>query len=434
MRRLAFGLRNRHLRKYRFRLSATALLVLCVFAAINGDSELVRSTGIERDASDITVSFDAFQESSYRLERKLNLTDPSWQSVNNITATSNGPAQIVDTNAANLSKAFYRVNLTGCDATLPSNSSDPLQYAAAMELCQITTEQGTASGLISAALTLASGTGTPAIVSRAIRTSFGNNNLPLAGASFVVLSTGAAAAPGQVNPAYNAFQPGVNTGTSSAAPSDWLAANAGHFPNAPGCPATTGGTTAFNPVMLTLRLRVPSYAHSFKVSAKFFSSEFPEWVCSPYNDFFVALLDSTYTGTSANPVDKNLAVYIAPNSNRYPLGVNLASGNTGLFTDCVNGTTGCAPGGVAGTTSTCTSTSGLAGTGFDVADPGKCNGNSVVGGATAWLSIRGNVVPGEIITLRFAIWDTSDGTYDSLVLLDNFAWSAETVTPGTTLE
>jgi hypothetical protein len=185
--------------------------------------------------------------------------------------------------------------------------------------------------------------------------------------------------------------------------------------------------------MLTLRIRVPNEAHSFKVSAKFFSSEFPEWVCSSYNDFFVVLLDSTYSGTPANPTDKNLAVYITPDSRHYPVGVNLVSGNTGLFTDCVNGTTGCA-GGTLGSTATCTGTSGLTGTGFDVADPGQCNANSLVGGATSWMNIRGNVVPGEVITLRFAIWDTGDGTYDSLVLLDNFEWSSQTVTPGATLE
>ena len=43
----------------------------------------------------------------------------------------------------------------------------------------------------------------------------------------------------------------------------------------------------------------------------------------------------------------------------------------------------------------------------------------------------GNVVPGEIIELRFAIWDSYDGFGDSLVLLDNLTWSPATVTPGT---
>ena len=39
---------------------------------------------------------------------------------------------------------------------------------------------------------------------------------------------------------------------------------------------------------------------------------------------------------------------------------------------------------------------------------------------------RANVVPGEIITLRIAIWDTSDHVLDSLAVFDAFQWSIET--------
>ena len=44
--------------------------------------------------------------------------------------------------------------------------------------------------------------------------------------------------------------------------------------------------------------------------------------------------------------------------------------------------------------------------------------------ATGWLQTRSNVVAGEEITLRFAIWDTGDEVLDSTVLLDNFRWDA----------
>jgi hypothetical protein len=63
-----------------------------------------------------------------------------------------------------------------------------------------------------------------------------------------------------------------------------------------------------------------------------------------------------------------------------------------------------------------------------------CGASNLAGGGTDWLVIRGNVVPGEIIELRFALWDTADGIYDSVVLLDNFAWSPNTVTPGTSVQ
>src|SRR5690606_26834168 len=115
----------------------------------------------------------------------------------------------------------------------------------------------------------------------------------------------------------------------------------------------------------------------------------------------------------------------------YPVGVNLAHGNTGLFTQCVNGTTGCL--GTNGTISTCQSTEQLAGTGFDRPAAGSCDLNSLSGGGTGWLTTSGNVKGGEIITLRIAIWDTSDQRLDSLVVLDNFQWSVDTSDPGTVI-
>ena len=101
---------------------------------------------------------------------------------------------------------------------------------------------------------------------------------------------------------------------------------------------------------------------------------------------------------------------------------------------CLNGATGCALGSVAGSTTTCSSTAGLAGTGFDFTTPGECNSNSLMGGGTGWLTIQGNVVPGETITLRLAIWDVNDGFSDSTVLLDNFTWLPVNVVPGTFLQ
>jgi hypothetical protein len=38
-----------------------------------------------------------------------------------------------------------------------------------------------------------------------------------------------------------------------------------------------------------------------------------------------------------------------------------------------------------------------------------------------------------VIKLRIAVWDTSDGMYDSLALIDNFQWSVEASTPGTVI-
>jgi hypothetical protein len=297
-------------------------------------------------------------------------------------------------------------------------------------MCQTATEVDRNPGLISATLTLADKTGTPAAASHSIRTAFGTNVIPPFGAAMVVLATGAAASQGQTNPSFTAPQPGADNGTSGPAPPDWLSANGGTFPSAPGCPPASG-STVFDPVMLKLRIRVPNNARSFTLDANFYSSDFPEYVCSATNDMFVALLDSAYTGVPANPADKNLAVYVAPSLAKYPLGVNLAQDNTGLFTQCVNGVIGC-NNFTSSSISTCTSTSDLTGTGMDVAD-GVCYAGSMVGGATGWLSISGNVLPGETIELRLGIWDSVDHSYDSLILLDHLRWSHATVTPGVAL-
>jgi hypothetical protein len=117
---------------------------------------------------------------------------------------------------------------------------------------------------------------------------------------------------------------------------------------------------------------------------------------------------------------------------KYPVGVNLAFGDTGLFSQCVNGGTGCA-GGSSGSISTCTGTSELTGTGMDQARSGSCDTNSLIGGGTGWLTTNGNVKAGEIITLRIAIWDTSDDILDSLAVIDNFKWSVDNSMPGTVI-
>jgi len=324
-----------------------------------------------------------------------------------------------------------------CDSGLPSNSPTPMDYAKGIDLCQTTTTTDVRWGVIDAKLTLADGSSVPATQSHSIRPRFGTNVVPKLGASFIELSTGYAAGEGDTNPAYHDFESGDATGngTNSGFPADFVAANSGKLPNAPNCPAPDMSTGANDPVMLTLTVRVPTNAKSFTLSTNFFSSEFPEYTCSEFNDFFVVLLDSKYAGMNPNPTDKNLAFYSPPNStDKYPVGVNLASGNTGLFTQCVNGKIGCAENPfTTKSIATCTSQNDLAGTGFDTPDSGSCDATSVEGGGTGWLVTAGNVVGGEIITLRIAIWDTSDHRLDSMAIIDGFTWSVDEASPGTVI-
>jgi hypothetical protein len=351
-----------------------------------------------------------------------------------------------------------------CDQGLASNSASALDFAKAIDLCQQTTEAPALKdkrwGVIGAGLLKADGSANPAARSHAIRNGFGSAIKPKKGAQIAVLSTGSAADEADQSPAYVSFQAPVtnscllagtcpdDTGTKSPYPADWLAANGGNLPNAPGCPDpdplndSDPANPAKNPMMLKVRVRVPTNAKSFSVATYFLSAEYPEWVCSPYNDFFVALLDSQFSpapGEQPNPKDKNLASYTSPQNKVYPVGVNLAFGDTGLFSVCKNGQTGCANGATLGSTSKCTSNAELAGTGFEIANPaatfasdvGYCGSNNQLGGGTGWLVTTGNVKPGETMELRFAVWDTNDPWYDSVVLLDAFQWSVTATQPGT---
>jgi hypothetical protein len=106
-----------------------------------------------------------------------------------------------------------------------------------------------------------------------------------------------------------------------------------------------------------------------------------------------------------------------------------------LFRECQNGTGGCSgspqyPFEI----NTCTSTAQLPGTGFDEGASGACDSGSLAGGGTGWLTTSGNVVGGEVMTLRIAIWDTSDQIYDSTVIVDGFQWSVEASEPGTVID
>lgn len=306
--------------------------------------------------------------------------------------------------------------LASCDGGLGSNSSDPTDYARAIDLCKFTTDgaQGPQKtwGVISGTLTRADGVGGIAGNARSIRTDFGTGGVvPQQNASLAILSTGSAADQNDANPGFTTYVSTVN-GTSSGAPGDWLGANGGNFPNAPGCPGPPN-TSANDSAMLKLRVRVPTNAQSFSVQMHFFSAEWAEWVCTAYNDLFVALIDSS-NGT--NPPDKNIAIYTTAQQQKYPVGVNIACAAPGLFTECTNGVitkcnnqqyNGCSLG-----------TGPLAGTGMQSE------------GGTGWLKMSGNVTPGETMEIRFAIWDTGDAAYDSVVLLDDWVWSVQASQPG----
>lgn len=318
-----------------------------------------------------------------------------------------------------------------CDNGIASNTGDPLQYARAIDLCQFTSENAQGEdriwGVITGSLTLANGNGSPNANSRSVRNGFGSNISNQLGSRLAVISSGHAADSNDSNPNFAQYQDGQQLGTSSAFPADWFSANNNQLPNAPGCP-DVAGNSAFDPVQLRLRIRVPTNANSFSAKMYFFSAEYPEYVCTAFNDFFVTLVDSA---DQDNPGDKNIAIYTQGN-NTYPVGVNILKAANGLFTQCSNGQiTQC---GTASNYNGCQGVTELIGTGFDITGSTlySCGYNGRHGGGTGWLTMSGNVVPGETMEIRFTIWDTSDGLFDSTVLLDSWEWSVQASEPGVT--
>lgn len=364
----------------------------------------------------------------------------------------------IDDNCNGKVDLFDTEDTFACDTGLASSSNNAEDYAKALGICR-NTEENPANksqkswGLISAEILRADGTALAFSGAKSIRTGFGQNIATLEGTSLVVLSSGIAADGTQTNPGPNGGAPtggnvsethspsssvNISTCTDPRCIKDWYstpnlplkAANA--LPSSPGCSTGGNSPTANDSVMLRVRLRAPTNARAFSFNSYFFSAEYPEFVCSTFNDQFVALVD-TPGGTPSplpNPVDKNLLVYSdLSTQSKWPIGINIANG-TGLFAVCdpsvSQSGSSCFDADVSNKSCTLGAT-GLAGTGFQVGNFGTCP----IGGGTFWLTTAGNVIPGGIVEIRMGIWDVGDSAYDSLALIDGFKWLTNATLPGT---
>lgn len=261
-----------------------------------------------------------------------------------------------------------------CDDTLALEDPDPLHGAFAVELCKQATAGGKDHGLLSAQYVRADGSAAAASQHLGILEGFGPNVHARRGARVLALSSGRARIEGQPG-ACNALTCTGN-GVGSAPPG---------FPqDVPGC----AGATAINDdIALEVRLRAPTNATGYKFNFKFYTFEYPEWVCTAFNDQFISLVSPAPMGS----VNGNVSF----DSQLKPVSVNVA-----YFDVCA----GCPLG-----------TAELAGTGF-----GTWND----AGGTGWLVTQAPVSGGEEISIRWAIWDTGDTAWDSTALVDGFEWIA----------
>jgi hypothetical protein len=366
----------------------------------------------------------------------------------------------IDDNCNNLVDLFDTLDTQPCDQGLQSNTQVGGDYAKAIGVCRQTTLGAPLPqrtwGLIDATILRADGRALQATGDDwsgiSIRPKFGSTIVPLNGSAMAVLSSGIASDAAQTQPGPNGGAPtGTNVTYIDVPPQvtdvsqcsspmcvrDWFMTpnpplkQAAQLPAAPNCGGTLGApSTANDSIMLVLTMRAPTNARAFSFNSFFLSAEYPEWVCTTFNDQYIALVD-TPSGTPspiANPVDKNLMTYVK-GGKKYPIAINIAGiGGTTLFSVCdALSESGPCMGTKVDQNSCSLGAGALAGTGFESPATNPC----LIGGGTYWLTTAGNVVPGQIVQIRIAIWDVGDASYDSLALIDGFQWLANATLPGT---
>jgi len=270
-----------------------------------------------------------------------------------------------------------------CDATLALEDSNPMHAAQAIDLCRVASGAHD-WGVVSAQYVRANGQPVGSATNQyGIFTNFGPNVTPRGGQRMLGIATGTARIPGQNGACNSNSCAGLGPGQApSGFPQD--VANC------------QGQSNINDDIALEVQLRAPSNATGYKFNFNFYSFEYPEFVCTAWNDQFIALVNPPPMGS----VNGNISF----DSQQNPVSVNVA-----FFDVCQ----GCPLG-----------TAELMGNGFDTWDDA---------GATSWLATSAPIAGGELFSIRFAIWDTGDQAWDSTALIDNFEWIANggTVVVGT---
>jgi hypothetical protein len=282
-------------------------------------------------------------------------------------------------------------NPTACDGALNVASSSALDGAKALGLCKMATDKGW--GLISAQYVTADGQPLDNYdfegLGHGLLKGFGPNVHPQEGTTLLALSSGTARQP--TDPGYESVS-GYDKGYQTNAPP-------GYPKESPACPNVTTGEP-HDTAGLLVKIKSPTNAKSLKFNLNFYTFEWPGFICSEYNDFFVAMM---------TPVPKG-----QPDGNiSFDTKGNLISVNAGFLDVC--GCSGGPPCQTTGAPSLCKlGNTQLKDTGFD---------NSA---ATGWLATTSPIQqPGAPISLLFAVWDSGDGILDSTILLDNFTFDVD---------
>ena len=315
-----------------------------------------------------------------------------------------------------------------CDAD--TTSTDPVETVRSMDMCKqkTRTKTGAVFDPLSKAewySTKASGITTTIVpddehqIAVGILPSFGAN-APRNGISMFGFQTGPLLSK---DPRGSAWMDGGD---------ETIADGCGAIPlNSDDCKSLTNGTSPAPGVgvpiadytELRLTIQVPSNAQAMTFDFSFYSTEFNQYWHSAYNDAFFAIASTKAFTTNVAKDASGSAITV--NSGFFQL-CPLPPGPAGItspeaLVNCV-GDDGDKTKSIFGT---------LGGTKFDGAGIGSADDTVkdptsgktyIYGGGSGWLTTKFAVDPGEVITLRLMIMDTSDGYLDSAAVVDNMSW------------
>ena len=176
-------------------------------------------------------------------------------------------------------------------------------------------------------------------------------------------------------------------------------------------PFSKDGYSTYNNVEITMKLKAPPGAKGFSIDYIYMSEEYEEFIGSSFNDKFYIILTAPQTTGNAPTV----------------INFTNCSDPGGYFDFEKDGKKWCYIAINTAFSEPCNAVvTDISGTGFECGPGGSSNGSS-----TGWLQTTWPIESEEEFTLVFHIHDTSDGIYDSEVILDNFVWEADTVEGGT---
>ncbi len=291
-----------------------------------------------------------------------------------------------------------------CDMGLDLASLDPLDAARAVDLCKTSTGKLDTWGVVASRWVMADGAPPPLThpavdnfhLGHGMLSAFGGTVKVRRGTRMLALSSGTARQPS--DPATRACRASTRDTPAvarRASPRSRRRAWA---------PSPWSRTT---PTGVELVVNTPSNATGFSFDFDFFTYEWPGFICSTFNDFFVAILSPVPMGQ----IDGDISFDTMGN----PVSVNNAflqvCGCTG------NPPSPCTAGGKKFPCSL--GDLDLLGTGFGFDTTGGQDH-----GSTGWLQTKAPVTGNSQITLRWAVYDSTDGILDTTTLIDNWQWIA----------